>query len=211
MCPIVFSLACSFSRVISPSLSKLPDNDQNVALCTNEQPNFINLEHCKVSFESDVCVKEYIDPSDTLTDVQMVINFSRDSMAKLHNATLVNSTDGIDRSRYLYAVDGLLWDETVSSDMTTFPCTPNKQPVSRWRPKSDLDAVQCTTNNLHTQTEMAFVHALETSNDDNAHVRDIYLWNDRPEDGCHEDDYEAAGMLVMTSEGCWENVYADHL
>ena len=91
-----------------------------------------------------------------------------------------------------------------------FPCTPNKQPVLRWRPKSNLNAGQCT-NDLHAQTKMAFIHALETSNNDNAHVRDIYLWNDQPEDGCHENDYEAAGMLVMTIEGCWENVYADHL
>ena len=44
-------------------------NDQNVALCINEQPNYINFEHCKVSYEKDVCVK----PSDpkTFTDVQV--------------------------------------------------------------------------------------------------------------------------------------------
>jgi len=44
-------------------------NDQNVALCINEQPNYINFDHCKVSYEENVCVK----PANPLsfTDVQV--------------------------------------------------------------------------------------------------------------------------------------------
>lgn len=44
-------------------------NDQNVALCSNEQPNFINQDRCVLSYEENVCVKEYSDSSNTLNDV----------------------------------------------------------------------------------------------------------------------------------------------
>jgi len=50
-------------------------NDRNIALCVNEQPNLFNFEHCKVSYEENVCVKEYKDARDTLTDVQVRVLF----------------------------------------------------------------------------------------------------------------------------------------
>lgn len=30
----------------------------SIALCTNEQPNFLNYDHCKISYDENVCVKE---------------------------------------------------------------------------------------------------------------------------------------------------------
>ena len=83
-------------------------------------------------------------------------------------------------------------------------------PTSRWIPRSDLNEAQCT-NELQNKTVTAFKNALENSNDDNELLRDIFLWSDRPEDGCHEDDLEAFGFLIMTSEGCFENVHPNYL
>ena len=185
------------------------DNDQNVALCVNEQPNFLNFDHCKLSFEDNVCVKEYTSSSNSATDVQMVIKFDEQTLAKLHDATSASS-DGVDLTRFLYAVDKLVWDDSVNADTTMLPCTPFRQPVSRWLYRSDLDASNCT-NSLQDQTVAALTHALESSNDDNELLRDIYLWNDLPEDGCHEDDFEKVGMLIMTTDGCFENKHPDYL
>ena len=139
----------------------------------------------------------------------MVITFDYETMAKIYQYTLMTN-EGINNAHYLYAVDGLKWDDSVNEETTLVPCRPGFSPVSRWKLRSDLDETQCT-NDLHEMTNSAFKHALETSNDDNELLRDIYLWNDRPEDGCHEDDYEKVGMFIMTSEGCFENMHPDHL
>lgn len=136
----------------------------------------------------------------------MVITFDHEGLSKIHNATLVSS-DGMDRSRFLYAVDNVAWDGSVDAKP---PCVP-ENPVSRWKPRPDLNASSCTSE-LQNETVAALVHALETSNDDNSFLRDIYLWNDYAEDGCHEDDMMARGMLIMTKEGgCWENVHPEYL
>jgi hypothetical protein len=52
---------------------------------------------------------------------------------------------------------------------------------------------------------------LETSNDENPYMRDIILWNQIEGDACNEADLAAFGMLIMTSEGCWENVHPDYM
>ena len=80
----------------------------------------------------------------------------------------------------------------------------------RWRPCPDLDAGSCASG-LREGTSAALAAALEASNDANPFLRDVYLWNDRDGDGCHEEDLKARGMLVMTDEGCWENVHPDYL
>ena len=121
-------------------------------------------------------------------------------------------------------MQNLVWDGVPDINSTVaLPCMARKQPVSRWKLRSgkmspasrwklrgDLDEAQCT-NDLHDMTVTAFKLALEASNDDNELLRDIFLWNDRPEDGCHEDDYEAFGFLIMTSDGCFENVHPNYL
>lgn len=186
-------------------------NDHNIALCTNEQPNFINEDHCVVSYEENVCVKEYLDSTNTLVDVQLVVTFTDDFLANLHNATRAGYYEtGVDTSRYIYAVSNLRWDETViNANITILPCVP-ENPVSRWKPRPDLNASDCT-NTLTNRSNAAFAHVLESSNDENPYLRDVYLWNDLPEDGCDEEDYDEYGMLVMTNEGCWENMHPDYM
>ena len=182
-------------------------NDRNEALCLNEQPNFVNRDHCVISYEENVCVKEYVDSKNTLVDVQLVVTFNDETLANIHNATRAS---GIDSSRYLYAVSNLRWDESVLNRITTvLPCAP-KNPASRWKPRPDLEASECT-NTLTEKSNTAFKHALETSNDENPYLRDVYLWNDLEEDGCDEVDYDAYGMFVMTVEGCWENMHPDYM
>ena len=176
-------------------------NDQNVALCANEQPNFLNRDSCVLSYEEDVCVKEYLDTSRTLLDVQLAVTFDDETLAGMYNATL--------ESRILYAVDGVRWDDTILLNETRPPCA-LENPVSRWRPRSDLDVATCT-NVLAARSDDVLRRALETSNDENPYIRDIYLWNDHVEDGCDEADYDEYGMLVMTSEGCWENMHPDYM
>jgi len=84
-------------------------NDHNIALCANEESNFINRESCVLSYEENACVKESIRAvknfEDTLVDVLAVIIFDDATLAGLHNASRVssNSTTGVDRSRYIYA------------------------------------------------------------------------------------------------------------
>ena len=84
-------------------------NDHNIALCANEESNFINRESCVLSYEENACVKESIKAvksfDDNFVDVLAVIIFDDATLAGLHNASLVssNSTTGVDRSRYIYA------------------------------------------------------------------------------------------------------------
>ena len=84
-------------------------NDHNIALCANEESNFINRESCVLSYEENACVKESTTAvknfDGTLVDVLAVIIFDDATLAGLHNASLVssNSTTGVDRSRYIYA------------------------------------------------------------------------------------------------------------
>ena len=189
-------------------------NDHNIALCSNEQPNFLNQDSCVLSYEENVCVKEYLDTTNTLVDVQLVMTFDADTLANLHQATrasyVASNFTGTDNSRYLYAVDNLRWDDSVlNGNITVLPCVP-ENPVSRWKPRPDLNVSQCT-NTLTERSNAAFVHALETSNDENPFLRDIYLWNDKAEDGCDPIDYDQYGMLVFTEEGCWENMHPDYM
>lgn len=121
-----------------------------------------------------------------MVDVQMVLTFDDATLANFYTATLSGYNEtGIDNSKYLYAVDNLRWDESVvNGNITVLPCVP-ENPVSRWKPRPDLNASDCT-NTMTTRSNDAFVHALETSNDENPYLRDIYLWNDLDEDGCDE-------------------------
>ena len=183
-------------------------NDQNIALCMNEQPNFINRDHCVLSYEESVCVKR----SNTFIDVQLVITFDSDTLAAMHNATLASYTeaDPVDHSRYIYAVTNLRYDDsiadgTIPGTKIDLPCyRKNGNPTSRWIPRPDLDASTCI-NNLQNDTIAVLRHALETSNDENPYIRDIVLWNQIDGDACNEVDLLEYGMLIMTSEGCMEN------
>ena len=184
-------------------------NHKNNMLCANEQPNFVNFDHCVVSYEENVCVKEYVDTKDTWMDIALMLTFDDETLANFHNATAVN---GIEKSRYIYAIDNLRWDESILGPNRTvvLPCDEGRNPVSRWKPRTDLDATSCT-NALTSKSNAVFARALETSNDSNEHLRDIYLWNENSEDGCDAGDSNAYGMLVMTDEGCWENVHPDFM
>lgn len=179
-------------------------NDQNIALCSNEQPNFLNHDHCVLTYDENVCVKEYVETTNTLVDVQLVVTFDDSTLANLHNATQA--------TRYLYAVDNLRWDDSILTGNYTVltPCAPGVNPVSRWLPRPDLDASTCT-NSLGAQSNLVLKNALEQSNDANPYLRDIYLWNDLEADGCDAADYGAFGMLIMTAEGCWENQHPDYM
>jgi hypothetical protein len=115
----------------------------------------------------------------------------------------------VDNRRYIYAVSNLRFDETNTNGSYPLPCLEGS-PRSRWIPRDDLDASTCT-NSLQASSVAALATALETSNDQNLHLRDIYLWNSVAEDGCDPADYMEYGMLVMTSEGCWENVHYDYM
>lgn len=156
-------------------------NDHNVALCSNEQPNFLNQDHCVLSYEENVCVKEYLDSTNTLVDVQLVVVFDAETLANFHNATRASYLEtGIDNSRYIYAVDNLRWDDSViNHNDTVLPCVP-ENPVSRWMPRPDLNESECT-NTMTNKSNAAWAHALETSNDENPYLRDVYLWNDKAE------------------------------
>ena len=188
-------------------------NDHNIALCSNEQPNFLNQDSCVLSYEENVCVKEYKTSTNSLVDVVAVIHFDDNTLAGLYNASRsnYNATSGFDQTKYIYAVDNLRWDDSIlSSNVTQLPCSPGN-PVSRWIPRPDLGPSDCT-NSLTSRSHSAFVLALESSNDQNQFMRDIFLWNDFDEDGCDEVDYDQYGMLIMTDkEGCWENVHPDLL
>ena len=188
-------------------------NDHNIALCSNEMPNYLNQDTCVLSYEENVCVKEYRVSGNTLVDVAAVITFDDTTLASLYNASRAsyNETSGFDQSKYIYAVDNLRWDDSIlNSNVTLLPCAP-RNTVSRWIPRPDLGASDCT-NSLTNRSNVAFIQALESSNDENPYIRDLFLWDDNDEDGCDEVDYGQYGMLVMTEkEGCWENVHPDLL
>lgn len=186
-------------------------NDHNIALCSNEQPNFINQDNCVLSFEENVCVKEYVETGNSLVDVELVITFNDETLSKLYNITHWSSLQsGINDTRYIYAIDNLRWDDSILDGNVTLPCA-GENPLSRWILRSDLDSSNCT-NTLTNKTNTVLAHALESSNDENPSIRDIYLWNDAIEDGCDDVDNDMYGMLIMTeTEGCWENVHPDYL
>jgi len=197
-------------------------NDHNIALCNNEQPNFLNRDSCVLTYDENACVKEYERSTNTFIDVQLVITFDNDTLAALHNATRASYREasiGVsarDNKRYIYAVQNLRYDDSVADGTLAgtridLPCfRPHGNPTSRWIPRPDLDASTCT-NSLQEDTVAALKHTLETSNDENPYMRDIILWNQIEGDGCNEADLYSFGMLIMTSEGCWENVHPDHM
>ena len=199
-------------------------NDHNIALCNNEQPNFINRDNCVLTYDPNACVKEYEQASNTFIDVQLVITFDDETLAAMRNATLASYREadpeaGIterDNSRYIFAMSNMRWDDsiangTIAGTKIDLPCyREHGNPTSRWIPRPDLDASVCT-NSLQDDTVAVLKHALETSNDENPYMRDIILWNQIEGDACNEADLAAFGMLIMTSEGCWENVHPDYM
>ncbi|KAL7463535.1 hypothetical protein ACHAXS_003891, partial [Conticribra weissflogii] len=188
-------------------------NDKNIALCINEQPNFINMEHCKISYEPNTCQKQDIKDGGlygtTLIDVQLVITFDDETLLSLYTATLGNSTTALADPRYIYAVTNLRYDSSNTDDIIiNLPCG-SGNPKSRWIPRTDLTTETCT-NTLQEVSVNALKFAIESSNDENSFLRDIVLWNNG-DGGCDPLDELEYGMLIMTKEGCWENVHPDHL
>ena len=197
-------------------------NDHNIALCNNEQPNFVNRDSCVLTYDENACVKEYEHSTNTFIDVQLVITFDEDTMAKMHNATLSSYREATatrperDNRRYIYAVKNLRFDDsivdgTLNGSKIELPCyREGGNPTSRWIPRPDLDNSTCV-NSLQENTVAVLKHSLEISNDENPYIRDIVLWNAAEEDACNEEDLFEFGMLIMTTEGCWENVHPDHM
>eukprot|EP00804_Cyclotella_cryptica_P005395 CCRYP_017085-RA/>CCRYP_017085-RA protein AED:0.06 eAED:0.06 QI:162/1/1/1/1/0.96/28/3961/2317 len=198
-------------------------NDQNIVLCANEHPNFLNRDHCVLSYEPTACVVErpnYLNEMQrhTLVNAQLTLTFDNDTLAALHNATLVsyqeaNSTaniSAVNSERFVYAVSNLRYDESNTNGSYPLPCLEGN-PRSRWIPRADLDESSCT-NTLQASSTQALANAIHSSNDQNPYLRDIYLWNNIEGDGCDAADLMEYGMLVMTSdEGCWENVHPEHM
>lgn len=178
-------------------------NDKNIALCSNGEPNFLNFDNCKLSYEENACVSD----RNSFVDVSLTITFDGDSLAKVKSAS----------NRSIYAVSNLRYDGTNTGGTATdapkaylqLPCM-DRHPRSRWIPRTDLDASSCS-NTLQAKSNAALRRALEISNDDNPFLRDVILWNNRDEEKCATEDLLAFGMLVMTSEGCWENVHPNHM
>lgn len=178
-------------------------NDKNIALCSNEEPNYLNFDHCILSYEENACLSD----RNSFVDVSLAITFNEDSLPKVNNAS----------SRQIYAVSNLRYDETNTGDSKTdapvaylqLPCM-GRHPRSRWVPRPDIDARNCLNALQPVSIEM-LKRALEISNDENPFLRDIILWNNRAEDGCATEDKVAYGMKIMTSEGCWENVHPNFM
>ena len=199
-------------------------NDKNIALCSNEEPNFLNQNFCRLSFEPNACISK----SQTFVDARLVLTLDGITLAALHNATLGgaqnviadfnvtanvtaddNSTEVKD-ARYIYAVSNLRYDDSNTDGVVlTLPCM-SGSPMSRWILRKDLVDANCT-NSLHQDSVKALKFALETSNDENPYLRDIVLWNSVDLDGCDAADLMSYGMLIMTDEGCWENVHPDYM
>ena len=186
-------------------------------MCINEQPDFLNFDHCKLSYEENTCVKEYKGGAGVV-DVNLVITFNDETLAQLHNVTRASiaeanetaGTPAVDNSRYIYVVDGLRYDASnTDGTVDILPCM-GDNPTSRWRPRSDISSGECI-NTLQSDTVAVFRRHLETSNDENPFLRDLYLWNDVEGDGCNELDEMAYGMLIWTNEGCFENVHPDFM
>lgn len=121
----------------------------------------------------------------TFVNVQLTLKFDKATLAALHAATAfssdANATSSISK-RYIYAVSNLRYDETNTNGTYSLPCR-SGNPMSRWIPREDLDATTCT-NSLQASSTAALAHAIQSSNDQNPYLRDIYLWNSVAEDGC---------------------------
>ena len=178
-------------------------NDKNIALCSNEEPNYLNFDHCKLSYEENACRSDPL----TFVDVSLALTFNEDTLPKINNASM----------RHIYAVSNVRYDGTNTGGTNTnapqatvqLPCM-DRHPRSRWVPRPDLDASTCT-NDLQPDSIAMLKRALEISNDENPVLRDVVLWNSRFEDGCADEDKLKFGMLIMTSEGCWENVHPNFM
>ena len=189
-------------------------NDKNIALCNNEEPNFLNQDTCTLSYEPNACIAEEL----FFHDIKLVFTFNKESLAAVFNTTLASYTEAnatsnitaVDSSRYVYAVSNLRYDNSnTDGALVKLPCMA-ANPKSRWIPRSDINASNCI-NTLQNSTVQALKQALETSNDENPYLRDIVLWNIIDSDGCHADDLMTYGMLIMTEEGCWENVHPNYM
>jgi hypothetical protein len=160
------------------------------AVCSNPHLNFLNEDHCKLSYEADACSPR--DPPDAFFDLD------GDSFEKIYQAT----GEGGEGTSYVYAVTGLRQGRfQVPYDP---PCTPGQ--TSRWVPAED-----CTPNSsqIHSTTNTVLSNLLSLANSDNMFMRDIAF----PAVGvsCDPSDVNKYDFTINVDGACWLNVHQDHL
>ena len=79
-----------------------------------------------------MCVKEYIDSSNTFTDVKMVITFDAETLSKLHGATLGDADRAFGSSSPSSAPSG---NPSISS-LPSLSLGPSSQPTGSHSPSS---------------------------------------------------------------------------
>ncbi len=174
--------------------------DESVVLCAAALPSFLNEGQCKLSDEADACFQP--SAQDGLDEVRVVVTLDSATLSALYDIT----------SRFVYAIDGLAFDNTnvprSGTPLVDLPCSGSSNPRSRWIPvsKSQKDCV----SNLHSISRDALAAALANSNDDNLVMRDIHMW-EADDARCHADDVYAHGMFIYvpSERTCWQNVHPD--
>jgi hypothetical protein len=163
--------------------------------CANAPESIFNEGGCILSTESNVC-REY---DSAILDS---LHLTESTLVGLHGVT----------GRYVYAIDGLVFDETNTpgadnpSAIVSLPCT--FKGISRWVPTEDSEVDCISAVSVESTTLASFATWIYASNDLNPNLKDVYFRGE-----CHPDDVDKVGMMVYVSaeEKCYRNVHPDHL
>jgi hypothetical protein len=158
--------------------------------CSNPHLNFLNEDHCRLSYEPDACSPR--DPPDAWFDLD------EETFEKIYQAT----GEGGEGTSYVYAVTGLRQGQNeVPYDP---PCTPGQ--TSRWVPAEDCAP---NTSQIHSTTNTVLSSLLTLANSNNMFMRDIAF----PAVGvaCDPSDANKFDFTINVDGSCWLNVHRDHL
>ena len=122
-------------------------HETNRALCVNEQPNLINRDTCKLSYEANACAKT----ANALNDVSMVITLDDATLVTMYDATNTAHEDGTVDPHYICAVSNLQYDGSNTDGIViALPCSPGN-PTLRWIPRTVLMPVLVPTHPRDTR------------------------------------------------------------
>ena len=172
-CMFLNFLFCSFHAfrlfffgIGAKVLSSLYLEDRPAYYCANAPQTIFNEEYCKMSFEPNTCSQGGI-------SVLRTLKLDEDQLLDLYTLT----------GRYVYKIEGLIFDETIMPSTATMPSMPEtivdtpcmQKTRSRWRRKNGVDVSDCMVNSLSTlqpDTITALETAIRITNDPNEFFKD---------------------------------------
>jgi hypothetical protein len=171
-------------------------HNEHMLICSNAPRTFQNEDKCILSMEPTACRAESYDPLGGEYRPNFYVKVNSENIRGIYDAT----GGGAEGTRYLYAIDGLRFEEDLS---VGFPC---ERTTSRWFPIKCTGAASQLDKTLHEIFSMLLYY----TPDSNLVMRDVWNWYGTP---CPAPVFQLKGFEVEDQDGskCWKNVHPDLL